>query len=137
VRGASAINALLRDFTDAKLRVLAVWEPVLITDISPPTTTVLGLLGDPRASQYWDPGRAVSGDIVGAVNAHPARYGMDERLPPDFIAWDVVAVFASDARWDHELPPPAYYGGPVEDVIEEARRSLIDQLAVPAGGPVR
>lgn len=128
MRGASAINDLLREFDDARLRVLAVWEPVLITDISPPTTLVLGLLDDPRAAQFWDPGRVVSEDIVSGVSADPARYGMDQPLPRDFIAWDVVAVFTTDAHWEGQLPSPVYYGGPVEDVIEETRRSLIDQL---------
>jgi len=63
------------------------------------------------------------------VAANRSSIVSDCSNPRDFIAWDVVAVFTADARWEGQLPSPVYYGGPVEDVIEETRRSLIDQLA--------
>jgi hypothetical protein len=102
---------------------------VLLTDVAPPSSGTMKLLDDARVSQYWDPARVVSDDIVRAVNLEPARYGLDERLPADFIAWDVVAVFAPSSKWDRDLPPPAYYGGPVEDVISETRTALAGTLA--------
>lgn len=128
MRGASALNALLGEFPDSRLQVMVVWEPVLLTDISPPVTRVLGLLDDARVTQHWDPGRVVSSDIVRSVNVEPVRYGLEEPLPPGYIAWDVVAVFDSSAGWERDLPAPAYYGGPVEDVIAETRKALADAL---------
>lgn len=124
VRGASALNRLLRDFPDADLVVQVVWEPVLATDVAPPLSRVLGLMDDRRVTQHWDPARVLSADLVRAVNAFPERYGFEEPLSPDFVAWDVVAVFGPGARWERDVPVPAYYGGPVADVIEPTRNAI-------------
>jgi hypothetical protein len=106
-----------------------VWEPVIATDVAPPLTRVLGLVDDRRAIQYWDPERALSADIVRSVDRDPARYGFDEALPADFVVWDVVAVFSKSARWEGDMPAPAYHGGPVVDVIAAAREAIAAELA--------
>jgi hypothetical protein len=129
VRGASALNQLLSAFPNARIRVQIVWEPVLKTDLATPLTQVLALLPDRRVVQYWDPGRVLSADLVRAVNEQPGRFGRDEALPPRFIAWDVVAVFGGAADWDRSLPVPAYYGGPVVDVIDATRDAIRQQVA--------
>jgi hypothetical protein len=122
---------LLGEFPNAKLRVLIVWEPVLKSDIAAPLSRVLGRLEDRRVTQYWDPGRVISSDLIRSVNEDPKRYGRDEPLPPDFIAWDVVAVFATSAHWGRNLPVPVHYGGPVVDAIDGTRKAIAEQLAVP------
>ncbi|HKY32394.1 MAG TPA: hypothetical protein VJV23_07660 [Candidatus Polarisedimenticolia bacterium] len=124
MRGASALDELLDAFPRARIRAHVVWEPVLATDFAPPMSSVLKLVDDPRAVQYWDPDRIVSEDIVRAVSEHPQRYGFDEPLPPGFVVWDVVALFDGAARWEHDLPAPLRYGGPVVDVIEETRSAM-------------
>ena len=139
MRGGSALDRLLAAFPDAKLRIQVVWEPVLRTNIAAPTSRVLALIDDPRVTQYWDPARIVSADIVRAVNADPVRYGFHEPLPPGFIAWDVVAVFGRSELWERDLPPPAYYGGPVVDAIDDARKSpgRVARRGRVVPGPVR
>jgi hypothetical protein len=133
VRGASALDELLAEFPDAKLRVQVVWEPVLKTDVAAPVSRVLGLLQDRRVTQYWDPGLVISSDVVRAVNENPKRYGREEPLPSDFIAWDVVAVFGTSALWERDLPPPAHDDGPVVQAIDSTRQAIADALvAVPA-----
>ena len=127
MRGASALNQLLAEFPHADLQAQVVWEPVLKTDVAAPLTGVLGLLKDRRVIQYWDPDLVLSADLVRAANGDPARYGLEEPFPPGFIAWDLVAVFGKSARWEGDLPVPAYYGGPVVDVIEETRKALSEQ----------
>lgn len=129
MRGASALDHVLAEFADADLDVLVVWEPVLRTDIAPPMTRVLGLVGDGRVAQYWDPERIVSDDIVRAVNRDPARFGLEEDLSPEFVVWDVVAVFAASNRWESDFPAPAYYGGPVVNVVDAAKQAIAEQLA--------
>lgn len=106
-----------------------VWEPVLKTDVAPPLTGILRLLKDRRVVQYWDPQLVLSADLVRAANEDPARYGLEEPFPPDFVAWDMVAVFGKSARWAGNLPVPTYYGGPVVRVIEETRKALSAELA--------
>jgi hypothetical protein len=133
LRGASALDELLAKFPDSRIRVQVVWLPVLKTDVVPPLDRVLGLIDDPRVVQYWDPDRVVSTDIVRAVNADPTSYRLEEPLPPDFIAWDVVAVFEASQTWDRDLPVPVYYGGPVGTVMEETGAAIRGQRA---GGAV-
>ena len=129
MRGASALDQLLAEYPQAPIRVFLVWEPALKTDVASSLSDVLTLLDDPRVTQYWDPGRVVSNDLVRSVNEDPARYGRRDPLPPDFIAWDVVAVFGQSARWERDLPVPAYYGGPVVNVINNTRKALAEELA--------
>jgi hypothetical protein len=130
VRGASALGDLLREFPDAPLTVIVVWEPVIPTDVAPPLSSVLAGIDDARATQFWDPDRALSADIVRAIDADPARYGFDDPLGPEFVVWDVVAVFGPDARWEDDLPVPAHHAGPVIDAIDGSRaaiRLLLDE----------
>ena len=132
MRGASALNDLLMKFPDARLTVLVVWEPVIKTDVAAPLTRVLGLIPDDRVTQYWDPGRLVSADMVHSVNEAPDLYGFDEKLPSDFIVWDVVAIFPPQSHWGDAIPVPAYYGGPVVDAIDGAERALAAATRAPS-----
>src|SRR5262245_19932117 len=127
-RGASVVDDMLEGFPDAPLQVQVVWEPVLKTDVAPPLSGVLGLIGDRRVIQDWDPDLVVSTDMVRSANDAPARGGLEEPLPPGFIAWDALLVFGGSARWDEALPPPAHYDGPVAHTIEAARRAVADEL---------
>lgn len=134
MRGASALDQLLAEFPEARLRALVVWEPVLRSDIAAPLTLVLGLPKDRRVTQYWDPTRLISTDLVRSVNEDPARYGREGPLPPGYVAWDVVAVFAKSAHWEGDLPAPLHYDGPVVHSIDETRKAIIDALAMAPTG---
>jgi hypothetical protein len=125
---------VLAEFPDARLEVHVVWEPVVRTDLAAPMSRVLGRVDDRRVAQYWDPARIVSADIVRAVNLDPTRYGFEQALPVDYIVWDVVAVFGGVARWERDLPSPAYHGRPLVDAIGEIREALAESLA-PAERP--
>jgi len=131
LRGASALERLIEESPDARLRVLVVWEPVLASDVAPPLNGALALLHDRRVVQFWDPGRVVSADLVRTVNEDPGRYGFDDALPEDFIVWDAVAVFAAGDRWEGDLPVPAHHGGPVVDDIDETRKAIAGTMRAP------
>lgn len=93
--------------------MFVVWEPVIATDVAPPTTGTLARLHDPRVAQYWDHDRALSKDIVRAILADPDRYRLDEDLDASSIVWDTVAVFPPGVGWERDFPVPSYYGYPV------------------------
>jgi hypothetical protein len=106
------------------LHVFVVWEPVLATDFAPPTTTVLGLIRDPRAEQYWDPELKVSKDLIRAALTDPHRYGITEEVEPGAIIWDTVALFPPGAVWGKDVPVPSYYGHPMIGSVGGLREAL-------------
>ena len=55
LRGASAVEEVLKRHGDAGVRIFAVWQPMLPTDWAAPASSVLRRLSDRRAQQYWDP----------------------------------------------------------------------------------
>ena len=104
----------------APIRVLVVWEPVIWSDVAPPTDASTGRVADPRAVQFWDPARAVSRELVRVAG-----------LPPDTIVWDFVAIYRPGSRWAERPPEALYHGYPVADVIAEVRAGLKDAAAAP------
>ena len=105
LRGASAVQEILNSRGGLRVRVFVVWEPVIATDLAPPTTGTLARIHDRRAVQYWDHDRALSADIVRSVLADPDRYGL-EKVEAGSIVWDTVAVFPPDVRWEAYFIPP-------------------------------
>ena len=95
------------------VRVLVVWEPVLLTDVAPPTSGDLARCHDGRARQFWDE-RGLVSHALGETEG-PRRNG---------VAWDYVAMYPPGVTWDERLPAPAYQGGPVVQVEPELRDRL-------------
>ena len=91
-------------------RVFVVWEPVLFTDWSSPSTATLGRISLTRTLQFWDKGRLISH----SMGEHNRRS----------IVWDYIAVYPRSAVWEARPPEPLYSGGPVIRVIGEARSAL-------------
>lgn len=105
----------MREFLGKPVRVLVVWEPVLPTDWSSPSTADLSRLSDKRVAQFWDKNRLISH----SMGEHDRRS----------IVWDYIAVFPRGVVWDHNLPPPIYHGNPVVRVQEAARAAIGQALA--------
>ena len=124
MRGASAVQRILEARPELVVRVFVVWEPVIATDVAPPTTGTLSRIHDRRAIQFWDHDRALSADIVGSVMAAPDRYGLSSEFDESAIVWDTVALFPPDARWDRDFPVPTYYGSPVVEAAGGLRDAL-------------
>lgn len=91
-----------------------VWEPVLPTDWSSPSTSALRRISDPRASQYWDKGRLISR----SMGEHDRRS----------VVWDHIAVYPSGVTWQDRPPQALYEGGPVVHVTEAARAAVSQAL---------
>jgi hypothetical protein len=120
VRGASALQDLLRAHRDPNLRALVVWEPVIWTDVGPPTTSVMARLSDPRVVQFWDPQKALSRVMVDRWR----KLGKIPELEHDTVIWDFVALYDPGARWDGGPPPPRWHGYPVVKAIDGLRAAL-------------
>ena len=107
---------MLNQVQSHQLRVFIVWEPVIATDLGPPTSFVLSRVSDPRAVQFWDKSRSLSKSMVaGQENTWHVPQG-ESPLSPGMIIWDFVAVFPPGAVWrSHE--PPTSHCNPVVDCI--------------------
>lgn len=110
MRGASATETLLKDVNDPDVRVFVVWEPVLATDLAPPSTATLARLSDTRAVQYWDKGRVLS-----------HLMGEHDRSS---VVWDYIAVYPPGALWNEIPPKPAYSANPVADSTGGAMQAI-------------
>ena len=124
--GASALQQVLLEHPKAKLKVLAVWEPVLGLDIAPPSSSNLARLSDPRVEQFWDGGRLLSQRLLSLARAHPERLGPNQReqLAKARTVWDFIGLFPSSAHWAEEPSFPEFSGAPVVDVMDEVRSRI-------------
>jgi hypothetical protein len=103
---------VLEQNSNSHIRVFAVWEPILPTDYSSPSTGVLARLADPRVSQYWDKNHLFAEQLARRLNSeagHPQPSCCNRRG----IQWDEVAVYPQDAHWNGQLPRAVYLDGPV------------------------
>ena len=115
MQGASAIGRLLREINSKDVRLLVIWEPVLATDFTAPSTAALARIPDLRASQYWDRKRALS-HLLGERNRST-------------VVWDYIAVYAPGTVWQDAPPKPVYSEHPVRDVIGGAKDAIQRLLA--------
>ena len=92
------------------MRVFVIWEPVLPTDWSAPSTAALGRVSDARATQFWDKGRLIS-HLMGEHDRHS-------------VVWDYIAVYPPGAVWEDGPPEALYHGGPVVRVMGRVRSAL-------------
>jgi len=141
VRGASALGDLLRKYPQADVRVLVVWEPVILTDIGKPGHGVRQPLSDPRVTEFWDEKRWLSPRMIERAALIARAKGEEPPLGPDDIAWDVIAIFPEGTLWEDPFPVPSWYGGepvvrslgPVEEALSS--ESLVESRVQPAPTP--
>ena len=121
---------------DEPLAVFVVWEPILATDVAPPTSRTLGLMPDKRAWQIWDKDHLMSDAMREAMRAFPTAIPLERRRTggkAEGLLWDAVAVFPAGARWEQTLPAPAYLDGIVIEVMKDFEETLRRLTAGPPG----
>ena len=101
---------MIQEFAGKPVRVFVIWEPVLFSDWSSPSTATLGRISDIRATQFWDKGRLIS-HSMGEHDRHS-------------VVWDYVAVYPPGVIWEDGPPEALYHGGPVVRVTEPVRIAL-------------
>jgi hypothetical protein len=131
VEGASALGKLLAKYPDANARVLVIWEPVIRTDLGPPTSAVRGPLADPRVIEYWDKHRSLSPRMIQRAAMMAKEQGTDPPLGPDEIAWDLIAIFPPESAWADPFPVPSWYDGPVVRSLGPVEESLKQLTPLP------
>ena len=117
------MQQVLEDRRDAPARVLVVWEPVLWTDMGPPTSAVMARIPDPRVMQFWDEKRLVSTRMLQALRRRGDPSGESD------VAWDLAALYAPGVVWEDSIPDADFVGGNVCDVAGEIRARLAPSAA--------
>ncbi|MGH9868061.1 MAG: hypothetical protein ACREAA_07860 [Candidatus Polarisedimenticolia bacterium] len=110
MRGASALGELIAKYPDARIRVQAVWIPVVQTDKGPPDASVTAPLDDPRVEWYWDEKRLL---VPRMVERTIQLHKMGRAVPlvePGDLMWDVIVAFDPGVRWEDPFPAPSWYG---------------------------
>ena len=100
---------MLGEHSKAKVRVFAVWEPILPTDFTAPSSGALGRLSDSRVRQFWDKDHAL---------AKLMAISRDGQTKPKCctrsgILWDLIAAYPAQTLWSDRLPPAVVFDGPV------------------------
>jgi hypothetical protein len=112
LQGASATESLLEKIHDPGLRVLVVWEPMLLTDWAPPTTGTLHRIHESGVDQFWDEDHLVAHEISQELAADPEGPKPSCCTSRDTL-WDFAVVFPKQALWQSTPPKPVFADGPV------------------------
>jgi hypothetical protein len=96
------------------VRAFVVWEPVLISDWSRPSTAAMARIADSRVMQFWDHDRLIS-----------HQWGEHDRKT---IVWDDISVYAPGARWQNRPPEPLFRGRTVVRTQDSARNAVAEAL---------
>jgi hypothetical protein len=102
--------------------MLVVWEPILPTDFTSPSSSNLARIADLRARQFWDPEHLVAQELNRrAVTKSP------ETKPACCVGrgfyWDDVILYPPHAQWNDE-PSSVFWNGPVVRVIPALQTAL-------------
>ena len=107
----------MRNAPNAKVKVFVIWEPIIFSDLTLPTDSVLTRLADTRAAQYYDGKHLVSKALQAQMLAHGVT-GQDYFVKDEYV-WDAAAVYPPGVRWENGAgAKPDFVGAPVADVNE-------------------
>ena len=106
-----------------RVHAFIVWEPVLATDVGPPSVQVLSQLKDSRAEQWWDKGKLLSSRVLAEARAGVPVFASFQGEQK--AAWDLVGVYPPGSKWQAlALPTPVYCGNPLVDSLDSLRARL-------------
>lgn len=122
MRGASATETLIANHPQWKIRVFAIWEPILPTDWTSPSRSALGRLSDTRVRQFWDPKHEVSKELRQA-NTAPSEQQPNSGKG---FYWDEALLYPAYEQWNGAKP--VFWQGPVFRVIGGLQAAIKDTI---------
>jgi len=121
LRGASAVEELLKQEKSANLTILVVWELILASDWIRPTRPVLARVSDPRVRQFWDKDHLIAKQLDQQLSsAQPKCCRHAGTL------WDVAALYPKGVQWGSSQP--AFIDGAVVKVEAELAKQLLEAV---------
>jgi hypothetical protein len=116
----------MTELSGSTVRAFVIWEPILSTDWSGPSTGVLARVFDRRAAQYWDREQLVAKQMA----THRDQPEPDCCVR-DGVLWDLAAVYARGARWTDRIPAAAFIDGPVVKIRDALKAAIVAAAASP------
>ena len=116
------MQKILAEHRETKVRVIAVWEPILPTDWRAPTSGTLSRLSDARVEQFWDRENLLAKLMLQQAPPSQPKPSCCNRAG---ILWDLIAVYPPGTVWQDTLPPAVLFDGPV--VRASARVNLTNK----------
>jgi len=111
--------------SDASLRVLVVWEPILPMDLRSPVHSTLGRIPDQRARQFWDPQHLVAQELRRIAVENAGQPKPDCCISRGFF-WDDAILYAPHSNW-RQTPAAVFWNGPVVHVTSALEKTLHDR----------
>ena len=93
----SNIVKTLKSVSDDRVKAYIVWLPIFGGDFRGEARKLSNSFRDKRVSYFLDP--------ESSTGQQWERVLKTER----FIAWDVYLLYGTDAQWEEEPPPPAFW----------------------------
>ena len=118
LRGASAIEDILKRNPADRLRVLVVWEPILPTDWVSPGRLVQSRISDARVTQFWDRHHLVAKEFSQQLSASSQPHCCRN----DGILWDVAVLYLQPTQWNNASPD--FVDGPVVKASRDLAKML-------------
>jgi|SRR6516164_4987874 len=107
----------LEQHSAERIAVFAVWEPILPTDWTPPTTGALARLRDRRIRQFWDE-KHILATAMADSRAHNSQPDCCSRSG---TLWDLIAVYPPGTEWSTTLPGATIFNGPIVRVMASSK----------------
>jgi len=119
LEGSSRVDSILQRHPESKIRIFAVWEPMLPTDWGRPSTHVMARLSDPRVTQFWDKDHLIAGLVErGADGRRPACCTRNGHW------WDVLAAYPPASKWTAVAPVPELLNGTIVQTASQLGAQL-------------
>ena len=106
---------LLERHPERKVRVLVVWEPIVLTDWRPPSGSTLSRVSDLRTRQFWDAQHLVAGALREIARQKPPQPEPACCIQKGFY-WDEAILYPEGVRWK-DVPSALFWNGPVVRII--------------------
>jgi hypothetical protein len=94
---------------EPSLRAYVAWVPILPDDSEEAARDSSKLIGDSRASHFWDADKTL-----------PPLFAPLLGLPEDWPAWDIYMAYPAEATWGAEPSAPAFWHHQLGDDLDVA-----------------
>ena len=99
----------------SKLKVYAVWLPMISTDARSRWSWTAGVIDDPRVVHLWDEKKVIGTWLAGQPDIKGFEGG---------VVWDTYLLYGPEARWESTPGPLVSWGYTINRTRSELLKSI-------------